>query len=312
MKRRFFTAALLAALVLLPLAAGEYWVNLASQVLIAVIFASSLNLLVGYGGLTSLGHAAYLGLAAYIVATLTTRYGFGQGTGAALALLVTTALGGIFGWIALRASGLSFLMLTLALSQVVWGLAYRWSAMTNGDNGISGVERPATLGIDLERTDAFYWFALLITVLVLWALARVVRSPWGATLRGTKDQPRRMAALGYDVWAIRWSAFVAASLLAGVAGLLYAWFHKYVHPSVLSVTASAEVLLSVIAGGPGTVAGPAIGALLVVVMKNYASNFVERWNMLLGAVFVLIVVFMPQGIVPGVRGWLQRRARRQA
>lgn len=312
MKARLFAVALLAALALLPLAAGEYWVNLASQVLIAVIFASSLNLLVGYGGLASLGHAAYLGLAAYFMAALTTRYGFGQGSGAALALLATTAIGGIFGWIALRASGLSFLMLTLALSQVVWGLAYRWSAMTNGDNGLSGLERPALLGFDLEQANAFYWFALLVTALVLWALARVVRSPWGATLRGTKDQPRRMAALGYDVWAIRWTAFVAASFLAGIAGLLYAWFNKYVHPSVLSITASAEVLLSVIAGGAGTLAGPAVGALLVVIMKNYASNFVERWNMLLGAVFVLIVVFMPQGIVPGVRDWLQRRAGRRA
>jgi branched-chain amino acid transport system permease protein len=303
--------ALFAVLALLPALAGEYWLNLGSQVLIAVIFASSLNLLVGYAGLTSLGHAAYLGWSAYVVATLTLRFGLGHALAIPLTLLATAAVGGAFGWIALRASGLSFLMLTLALSQVLWGIAYRWSSLTNGDNGLSGLTRPAMFGLDLEEPANFYWLALVVAALVLWILSRAARSPFGATVRGTRDQPRRMEALGYNVWAIRWVTFVASSVLAGVAGLLYAWFHKYVHPSVLSITASAEVLLSVIAGGAGTLAGPAVGALVVVLLKNYVSGYIERWNMLLGAVFVVIVVSMPQGIVPGVRGWLARRGEKR-
>jgi branched-chain amino acid transport system permease protein len=292
---------LVAALALLPAVAGEYYVNLGCQMLIAVIFASSLNLLVGYAGLTSLGHAAYLGLSAYIAAGLALRLGFGHALAAPLTLLATTAIGAVFGWIALRASGLSFLMLTLALSQVVWGLAYRWTAVTNGDNGLSGLTRPAPFGIDLENSNAYYWFVLSITAMVLLVVARLVNSPFGASLRGTRDQARRMSSLGYNVWAIRWCAFVGASFLGAVAGLLYVYFHKYVHPSVLSVTASAEVLLSVIAGGAGTLAGPAVGAVLVVLLKNYASGYIERWNILLGAVFVFIVLVMPHGIVPGVR-----------
>lgn len=303
---------LLSALALLPAVSGEYYVNLGSQMLIAVIFASSLNLLVGYAGLTSLGHAAYLGLSAYIAAWLALRLGLGHAMAAPLTLLATTAIGGIFGWIALRASGLSFLMLTLALSQVVWGLAYRWTSVTNGDNGLSGLTRPSPFGIDMENSNAYYWFVLSIAAVVLVAVGRLVNSPFGASLRGTRDQARRMSSLGYNVWAIRWCAFVGASFLGAVAGLLYVYFHKYVHPSVLSITASAEVLLSVIAGGAGTLAGPAVGAVLVLLLKNYASGYVERWNMLLGAVFVFIVLVMPHGIVPGVRTLLARLKEKRA
>lgn len=303
---------LLAVLALLPAVLGEYYVNLGSQMLIAVIFASSLNLLVGYAGLTSLGHAAYLGLSAYIAAWLALRLGIGHAVAAPLTLLATTAIGAVFGWIALRASGLSFLMLTLALSQVVWGLAYRWTSVTNGDNGLSGLTRPAPFGIDMENSNAYYWFVLLIAAVVLLVVGRLVNSPFGASLRGTRDQPRRMSSLGYNVWAIRWCAFVGASFVGALAGLLYVYFHKYVHPSMLSLTASAEVLLSVIAGGAGTLAGPAVGAVLVVLLKNYASGYVERWNMLLGAVFVFIVLVMPHGIVPGLRALLARLQGRRA
>lgn len=298
---------LLVSLALLPAVVGEYYVNLGSQIMIAVIFASSLNLLVGYAGLASLGHAAYLGLSAYIAAWLALRLGLGHAMAAPLTLLATTAIGGLFGWIALRASGLSFLMLTLALSQVVWGVAYRWTSVTNGDNGLSGLTRPAPFGIDMENSDAYYWFVLLITAVVLVVVGRLIDSPFGALLRGTRDQARRMSSLGYNVGAIRWCAFVGASFLGAVAGLLYVYFHKYVHPSVLSVTSSAEVLLSVIAGGAGTLSGPAVGAVLVVLLKNYASGYIERWNMLLGAVFVFIVLVMPYGIVPGVRALMARR-----
>jgi branched-chain amino acid transport system permease protein len=287
----------LAALASLPFVAGEYFVNLGSQVLIAVIFASSLNLLVGYAGLTSLGHASYMGLAAYFSAWLSLKFGLNHAVTAPAALLLTTSMGMIFGWIALRATGLGFLMLTLALSQIVWGLGYRWVSVTNGDNGLSGLTRPSPFGIDLDVSANFYWFALFITSLCLLAIARLVHSPFGASIRGTRDQPRRMSALGYNVWSIRWFTFVIASFLGAVAGLLYVYFHKYIHPSVMAITVSAEALLCVIAGGSSTLIGPVLGAILVVMLKNYASAYVERWNMLLGFVFLFIVVFMPKGMV---------------
>jgi branched-chain amino acid transport system permease protein len=305
--RRFWPLALLAVLAALPLLAGEYYVNLGSQVLIAAVFAAGLNLLVGYAGLTSLGHATYLGLSGYISALLALRLGLGHAVTAPAALILTTLVGAGFGWIALRASGLGFLMLTLALSQVVWGLGYHWVALSNGDNGLSGLTRPAPFGLSLDDSSAYYWFVLLVAAAALYAIARLVNSPFGAALRGTRDQPRRMASLGFNVWMVRWVAFVAASFMGAVAGLLYVYFHKFLHPSVMSITVSAEALLGVIAGGAGTLAGPVVGAALVLLLKNYASAYIERWNMLLGIVFVLIVIFLPSGIVPGLRALWQRR-----
>jgi branched-chain amino acid transport system permease protein len=284
-----------------PLFGGDFYVNLASQIFIAAIFATSLNLLVGYGGLVSLGHAAWIGLAAYTSGWLYLRLGLGHIITAPAALLVTALIAAAFGWIALHASGLGFLMITLALTQVLWGTAYRWAAVTNGDNGLSGLTRPAPFGVSLDTPAAFYYFALAVTIVAVWLMARFVGSPFGAALRGTRDEPRRMAALGYNVWLVRWITFVYSGFWGAVAGLLYVYYHKYVHPTTLSLTASAEALLSVIAGGAGTLAGPIVGAAIVLILKNYVSAYLERWNMLLGLVFVLIVIFMPEGVVPGVR-----------
>ena len=297
---KWIGAALLGGSLLLPpFLAGDFYINLASQILIAAIFALSLNLLVGYGGMTSLGHASYLGVAAYLSALLTSRYGFGHGVAALISVLGTVAMAAFFGVIALRATGLGFLMITLALSQVLWGLAYRMSNVTGGDNGIAGLTRPAPFGISLESPVAFYWFVLIIATVAFLLMAVFVSSAFGSSLKGVRDQPRRMAALGVNPWLIRWITFIYAGFWGGVAGLLYVYYHKYIHPTSLSTTSSAEALLGVIAGGSGTLGGPAVGAALVLLLKNYASAYIERWNMLLGLVFLLIVLAMPAGIVPG-------------
>ena len=308
MKRLAWTAfgALLAGF---PLFGGDFYVNLASQIFIAALFAASLNLLVGYGGLVSLGHAAWIGLAAYTSAWLYLHFGLSHLAIAPLALLVTALVAALFGWIALHASGLGFLMITLALTQVLWGTAYRWAAVTNGDNGLSGLTRPAPFGLSLDTPAAFYYFSLAITILALWLMAKFVASPFGAALRGTRDEPRRMAALGHNVWLVRWITFVYSGFWGAVAGLLFVYYNKYIHPTTLSLTASAEALLGVIAGGAGTLAGPVVGAAIVLILKNYVSAYFERWNMLLGFVFVVIVIFMPEGVVPGVRRWWARWAR---
>lgn len=300
----WITAALFLAA--LPLFAGEYYVNLTSQIFIFAIFAASINLLLGYGGLPTLGHASYLGVAAYLSALLALKLGIGPLSGAPLAILGTTLMAGVFGLVALRASGLGFLMLTLALSQVLWGTAYRWVSMTDGDNGLRGLARPAPFGISLDDANAFYWFTFAVAALSIGAMARFVHSPFGAALKGTRDQPRRMNALGHNVWLIRWITFVYAGFWGSVAGQLFVWYHKYIHPVSLSLANSAEGLLAVIAGGSGTLAGPLVGAAIVMLLKNYVSAYIERWNMLLGFVFVFIVVFMPEGVVPGTRRILRR------
>lgn len=308
-RRTLVAVVALLLLATLPLIVGDFYINLATQVLIAVVFSASLNILVGYAGLPSLGHAAFLGFAGYICAGTTVSLGLPPLASALLALAGTTLLAAIFGAIALRASGLGFLMITLALAQVVWGLAYRWVGLTNGDNGITGLTRPHPFGLSLDSAAAYYWVSLLVTAVTLLFIATMVGSAYGASLQGTRDQPRRMAALGHNVWLVRWVAFIIAGFWAGIAGLLYVYYQRYMHPSVLSMATSAEGLLGVIAGGSGTLAGPVVGAALVVILKNYASIYIERWNMLMGAVFVLIVLVMPDGIVPGIRRLLNRRAR---
>jgi branched-chain amino acid transport system permease protein len=316
MKQPVAWAALALVLLTAPFwLAGDYYVNLASQVLIAALFALSLNLLVGYAGLTSLGHAGYLGISAYTSAWLILNLKVTHLTAALAALGISGAMAALFGLVALRASGLSFLMITLALGQVLWGLAYRWAGVTGGDNGLSSLTRPMPFGIDLNAARPFYWFTLLVFALVLAVVTMLVRSPFGATIRGTRDQPRRMATLGYDVWLVRWITFTLSGFLGGVAGLMYVYYQQFISPHSLSLASSAEMLLMVIAGGPGTIAGPVVGAGLVVLLKNVASAYIDRWIMLLGVVFVLIVMFVPGGIVPGVlRAWKRwgTRARKVA
>jgi len=186
-------------------------------------------------------------------------------------------------------------------------VAYRWISITNGDNGISIGARPSPLGLSLASPAHFYWATLVVFLAALGSMAILVASPFGASLRGTRDQPRRMAALGYHVWMIRFLAFLLSGLWSGVAGLLFLYYNQFVSPQAVALTASAEALLMVISGGSGTLLGPVVGAALVVVMKNVASAYIERWNFVLGAIFVAIVVFMPEGLVPGAtRLW--RRA----
>ena len=293
-------------LAVFPLFGGEYYLNLTSQIFIFAVFAASINLLLGYGGLPTLGHAAYLGVAAYFSALAFLKFGLGHWLAAPAALLGTTLMAAGFGLIALRATGLGFLMLTLALSQVLWGTALRWVSVTDGDNGLRGMSRP----FGMDDAVSFYYFALVVTAFSIWMMARFVASPFGAALQGTRDQPRRMSALGHNVWLIRWITFVYAGFWGGVSGLLFVYYHKYIHPVSLSLANSAEGLLAVIAGGSGTLGGPLVGAAIVMLLKNYVSAYIERWNMLLGFVFVFIVVFMPEGVVPGVkRLWLRFRSR---
>jgi branched-chain amino acid transport system permease protein len=288
--------------------AGPYYVNVSSQILLYAIFALGLNVLVGYAGLVSLGHAGLLGIAAYAAARL-----LGGGHGHLLAVVAavatTVAASAVFAALALRGTGLGFVMITVALGQIVWGVAYRWISLTNGDNGVGVASRPRPFGLSLASPAAFYWATLAIFLVALASMAMFVASPFGASVRGTRDQPRRMTALGYHVWLIRFLAFLFSGFWSGVAGVLYLYYNQFVSPQAVALTASAEALLMVIAGGSGTLLGPIVGAGLVVVMKNVASAYIERWNFVLGAIFVAIVVFMPDGLVPGtvrLARWLPR------
>jgi branched-chain amino acid transport system permease protein len=308
--RRASIGAALVVLLTLPVWLGHhsYYVNVSSQILLWAVAALALNVLVGYAGLVSLGHAGLLAVTGYTVG-LMMQAGYGHLAAGTAAIAVTLASSAVFAVLALRAAGIGFLMITLALGQIVWGVAYRWASLTNGDNGISLASRPKPLGIGLASPEAFYYATLLLFLLAVLSMRVFVRSPFGASLRGTRDQARRMTALGYNVWLIRFLAFLLSGLWSGIAGLLYVYYHQFIAPPVASLQASAEILLMVISGGTATLLGPIAGAAIVVVTKNVVSAYIERWNLVLGLIFILIISFMPEGLVPGsVRLW---RAGRQ-
>ena len=305
MNGRFFALAVaFVALVTLPYwMHGIYYVNVASQILFYAIFALALNVLVGYAGLVSLGHAGLFGVTAYATGYML-QLGFNHPVSLLVALLVSLVSMAIFAVLSLRSTGIGFIMITLALGEILWGLAYRWISLTGGDNGLSLKTRPEPFGYSLSDVNAFYYATLITFLISLAAMAVFVRSPLGAALMGTRDQPRRMNALGYHVWAIRFWACMFSGLLTSVSAVLFVYYTQFISPQTLALTSSAEVLLMVISGGAGTLLGPIVGATLVVAVKTVVSGYIERWNFLLGAIFVAIVILMPEGLVPGtVRLW---------
>jgi branched-chain amino acid transport system permease protein len=297
--RRAGIALVLVVLATVPVWVGNtYYVNIASQILLWAILALALNVLVGWAGLTSLGHAGLFAIAGYTAAMLLAA-GHGHFLADLAAIAVTLATTAVFAVLALRATGIGFLMITLAVGQILWGIAYRWVSLTNGDNGINVTTRPAPLGISLAGASSFYLATLIVFLLAVLSMAVFSRSPFGAALRGTRDQPRRMTALGFNVWLIRFLAILFSGFWSGVAGLLFIYYNQFIAPQVVALTTSAEALLMVISGGSGTLLGPIFGAAIVVVMKNVVSAYIERWNLVLGVIFVLIISFMPEGLVPG-------------
>lgn len=276
---------------------GQFYLGIATQILVYGLFAVSVNILAGYGGMVSLGHAGFLGVAAYAYAVTSGIYGFSPWIAIGAALVIGTATAAVFGLIALRTNGLSFLMITLALGQIVWGVAFRYTDLTNGDNGIS-LGRSTVISSD---PLTLYYICLTVLALVMTLLAAFIRSPLGAAIKGVRDQPRRMSTLGYNIWAVRYVAYLVSGFVATVSGILYVQVFQFISPHALSLTVSSEAVLMVIAGGIGTLFGPLFGAGIVVLLKNVASAYTDRWPTLLGCIFLFIIIAMPEGLLPGTR-----------
>ena len=281
----------------------SYPLTLLTQVAIVAILAMSLDVLLGYTGLPSLGHAAYFGVAAYTVGVLSVDYqrGFLVCFLAGLACAAVTAA--LFGLVAIRATGTYFLMITLALGMVVWGLAFRWVSLTKGDNGIAGVLRPEIgLPVSLASPLPFLYFALVGLGVAWVVLGLLVRSPFGMSLQGIRESESRMRALGYDVWLHKYLAFVISGTFAGFAGVYWAYYNGFVSPVDVQLVTSVETLLMVALGGPGTLAGPVVGAAVIVFLKNFVSVYTKRWLLILGAVYIGVILFAPRGILGAFRG----------
>jgi branched-chain amino acid transport system permease protein len=296
-------------LLLLPHFLSTYYLGLVIQMMIFALFAMSLDLLIGYTGMASLGHAAYFGVAAYATGLLALKLGWSVWLALPAGLLVAALTATLFGFLALRTRGSYFLMITLALSQVVWGIAFGWRSLTGGDDGLPEVPRP-NLGLPWSLTDEtpFYYFVLFCIGVGTFLLIRIVSSPFGFALRGIRESETRMLSLGYNVWRYKLAVFVLAATFAGLAGCLYVYYNRFVSPDYLQVVRSAEVLLMVILGGAGTLIGPAIGAALVVLLDNVVSTYTERWLLVLGVIYVIVALFAPRGIIGFFREFRAKKA----
>ncbi len=284
-------AALLAVLVALPWLRDEYTLVLATDILIAALFAASLQFLLGTGGMTSFGHAAYFGIGAY-AAALGVKAGWPMLIALGAAPLAALVAAIVFGWFCVRLSGVYLAMLTLAFAQIAWSVAFQWDTVTGGSNGIVGVW-PAPW---LAGRTAFYLFSLAVVTLGLVLLVRLRRTPFGFALRGVRDSPLRAAAIGIDVRRTQWTGFAIAGLFAGVAGGLFAFSKGSISPETLAIPRSVDALVMVLLGGVNALFGPLLGAGAFTWLADTLARGTEYWRAALGALILLLVLGFPMGI----------------
>jgi ABC-type branched-subunit amino acid transport system ATPase component/ABC-type branched-subunit amino acid transport system permease subunit len=277
--------------------------------LVYAILAMSLDILMGYTGMESLGQAAFFGIGAYTVGIVTTRHGASSWPVAVVLALGLGALcAAVAGLLAVRLSGLFFLVMTLAFSQVLWGVSQSWDSMTGGYLGITNIPRPYPgLVSDLH----FYYVVLSIFVLVAFLMLRLVTSPFGLSLRGIRESESRMKTSGFNVWLHKYIVFVICGLFAAVGGVAYAFAIQFASPDVLSITTSFNAMLMVIIGGTGTLVGPVLGATGIVFLQNYVSGYINHWIILLGAIYIAAALFASKGLVGEVRKWWSRWTKRR-
>ena len=290
----------LVAIALLVPHTTSFIILLATRALAFSILVMSLDLLLGFTGLASLGQAAYLGIGAYLTAILAARYQIGLGYDfwlvAAFGMLGAAALAALFGLLATRATGVYFLMITLALGQCVWGLAYRWNSLTGGDNGINLEHRPK-FGIDLANEVTFFYVVFGLCAVSLLVLYTIVRSPFGRSLVGIREREPRMKILGYNTWLHKYIAFIIAGAFGGLSGVLWAHTAGIVSPENVVLTTSVDALLMAVLGRAGTLVGGIIGASVVLFIREYLSTLVHWWQYVLGGVYVLVILYLPGGLM---------------
>ena len=294
---------ILAIAAALPLALSNYQIGLATEMLIFGMLAMSIDILAGFAGRTSLGHGAIFGVSGYVVIYASAQAGLPPAVALMLGIIAATAVAVVFALLAVRPSGVYFLLLTVALGMIVWGICLRWTQVTGGENGIRGDVRPAFL----VTHRAFYWAVLAATAPVSYAMWRFVRSPFGLTLVGISDSESRMRSLGYNVPLHLFIGFAVSGFFAGIAGALYAMFNNFVSPSTVALAQSVEGVLMMIAGGVGTLFGGFVGAAAIITLENVVSSYTERWQTVLGLTFIVIMIFAPDGIIGTLRAILTRK-----
>jgi branched-chain amino acid transport system permease protein len=280
----------------LPYSVGPFVLGTATLALIMALFALSINLIAGYGGLLSMGQAGIMACSAYGVAYAATHGVTSHLTQIVIGMVAAIMISVLFALMAMRTNAVYFLMVTLAQGMIIWGLAHSLEPITGSENGIKGVYRPSWVGEDWQ----FYYLCLLVLLVCAAAIWVIIRSPFGWALRGLQESHTRVRMLGYDPTFHKFAGIMLSGFFAGVAGILFAYNNEYVSPTVAAFATSADGLLMVILGGIGTMSGPVVGAFIIVFAQNWLSIYAERWITIEGIIFVVMVLFASEGLVGGL------------
>ncbi len=305
-RQLYWLVPIVVLLALVPqLGLPRYYVKLAMEMLTYGLWAVSLDILMGYAGLVSFGHAAFFGLGVYGTGVLISKLGLGLLPALAGGVLIALLMAILIGIVIVRLSGIAFALLTLASSMILFTVIWRWSAFTGGDDGMSVTRPNLDLGfarINLQADGSFYYVVLVLVALALLFARLVVKSPAGAAMVAIRENQARAQCIGYNVFGYKLMAFAISGAIAGLAGSLYVLFQGFASPDLLHWSSSGQVLIMTILGGTGTLFGPFVGAALIVLLQDNLSSYTEHWMLPLGLVFVLVIRFLPGGLFGLMRG----------
>ncbi len=288
--------ALAFALLALPFAANPFWTGLVAHILIFGLLALSVDLLMAQTGLFPMCNGAFFAVAAYSVAALEVNFDAPSIVAVSVAMAAALMTGALFG-VSVRTGGVYFILITLALGQLVWSAAVQWSSLTGGDNGITNVPFPSFGPVAVTTFNEMYYLVIACVVAATIIYRRITRSAFGLSLNGIRESESRMSALGFAVGRRKYAAFLLSSLFAGFAGVLYAYTNQFVSPASASLQVSVEAALMPILGGAGTTLGAFVGALVIIGIRDFVSGIVHGWQIVMGLAFIFVVLFAPRGIL---------------
>lgn len=296
-------AVILVLLLALPLLESRYLIDLFNEIMIYALFALSLNVLIGFSGNVSFGHAAYFAIGGYTCVILLTTYEWPFIPAFVAAVLVSALAAAFVAWFCVRLTDIYFAMLTLAFAMVVWGIAFKWRTVTGGDDGFVGVAVPEML----DSRVPFYYFTLVVVAISVALLWLICHSAFGRCLVAVRENRIRAGFVGINTRLMRWWAFVIAGTFAGVAGAIFGMFHRGMYIESAFWTESATVLIMTLLGGIYSFFGPAIGALTLFLLERLTNEYTTYWPAVLGIILVVILLFLPDGLVGLARKFTARR-----
>lgn len=305
----WWSAALLAVLLLVPVWSGRFTIYILAVIFVTALLAMSLNLVVGHGGIYQFHHAAFYGVGAYTAGLIAAKTTWPVWIGFCAGPVMAAAAGWVIGLFCVRLNKLYFGMLQISLGSLIWIVALRWYSLTAGDDGIHGIRMPEIL----SGTVNIYYFLLAVVTVCLLIMFLIYKSPFGVTLRAIRDNPQRCEAVGINVRRHQLLAIIIATFFAGVAGVLFVVLEGSIFPDMLFWVLSLEILIMCLLGGWFTFFGPVVGAAIMVTLRTFVGSITEYWTMILGIVLILLIFFLPEGIMGiNFRNWSRRRSRRAA